>query len=59
MPKILTDCINEVQAKINAGKLPKGSSAWGICIDRLRSAGLIKKAKGRHWMLTPKGRKHG
>ena len=54
MPKVLTDCVKHVQAQINAGKLPKGSSAWGICISKLRKAGTIKRGKGRHSALTKK-----
>lgn len=57
MPKILTDCVRDIETKIKTGKMRKGSSAWGICIDRLRSAGLIKRGRGRHWSLTNKGKK--
>lgn len=52
MPKKLESCVRQVQAQINSGKLPKGSNAWAICIDKLRSTGVIKKGKGRHWLLA-------
>ena len=50
MPKQLTDCVKSVQKDIDAGRLPKGSSAWAICVSRLRKAGTIKK--------NPKGSAH-
>jgi len=57
MPKILDDCVKDVQSKIDKGELPKGSNAWAVCISRLRQAGLIIQ-KGKRWILTEKGKKH-
>jgi len=54
MPKALLDCVREVEAKIKAGKMPAGSSAWGVCIAKLKKAGVIKRGKGRHWTLAKK-----
>lgn len=51
MPKILEDCVKK---KISQG-VPE-SSAWAICIEALRSAGLIQR-KGGEWVLTEKGKK--
>jgi len=52
MPKILEDCVRDVQAKIKKGELPKGSSAYGICISSLRESGKITQGEGSSWKLA-------
>lgn len=52
MPKILDKCVKEVQEKIDAGELPKGSSAWAICIDRLKKSKKIKRGKKKTWVTA-------
>lgn len=45
MPKDFERCIVKVKAKIKAGKLPKGSSAYAICTAAFKKAGKKYKHK--------------
>lgn len=58
MPKLLDDCTKEVAKTIKPRKKgqDKKSAAFGVCISRLRGAGLITQ-KGTRWVLTDKGKK--